>query len=539
MPTSDDYARATIRAGQDLGISPRGIKIGLATNLVESGPTAGTGPGPILMYANAKVPESLRLPHDAVGSDGHSVGTFQQQVRRGTGGAWWWADAATCMDPYKSAVLFFTRLTNLDYTNPANSPGSYAPAVQRSAYPGRYDEKMAEASAIYNRLTGGSSPVADYGITKTMHGYNANSAGIGNSNGPRRSTPYFVLHTQQSKSTAVALAKFCNNSATTSNPVAYNLAVDGRDTVVIVPLNEGPWAAADANNLGIHACFAGSFAEWTRGQWLDQIDDSGDGLSEDLAITRMAKALAAAHLEYGIPLEYAGDGGRSGWPVKAKGVVGHMDFGRRGGGHTDPGREFIDGVMSTLLKRAKTFITPEAKLNLIDVAADVAKAWIGKRLADKGEAGETILRDKLGQEIGRYVAYDNAHVYWRTGERAAYAVPHADPAIPSSGLFEAWAMFGWESGPLGFPVRDFTKLEDGAVMAFQGGVLYRKDGRPGFYVTGVIGRRYLKEGAEAGVLGYPITNEYDNGTGGRRQDFEHGTLDWDPSGAVMLITKEV
>ena len=529
MPTSDDYALATIRAGRDLGISPRGIIIGLATNLVEAGPMPGTGPGPILMYANAKVPESLRLPHDAVGSDGLSVGTFQQQIRRGNGGAWWWADAATCMDPYKSAVLFFTRLKALNYNDTARSPGSFAQAVQGSAYPGRYDQRFSEASALYDRLVGGSAPVADYGITKTMHGYNANSVGIGNSNGPRRSTPYFVLHTQQAKSTAENLARFCNNSASGSNPVAYNLAVDGKDTIVIVPLNEGPWAAADANNIGIHACFAGSFAEWTRGQWLDAADDSGDGLSEDAAITRMAKALAAAHLEYKIPLVYAGDGGRSGWPVKASGVVGHMDFGARGGGHTDPGREFIDGVMTTLLKRAQTFITPEPVLNLINVAADVAKAWIGKRLAEAGDKGETILRAKNGAEIGRFVPYENAHIYWRKGERAAFVVP--------GGLFEAWAEYGWESGPLGFPVRDFTKLEDGAVQAFQGGVLYRKDGADGFYVTGVIGARYLKEGAELGDLGYPVSNEYDNGTGGRRQDFERGVLDWDPSGAVKIINK--
>lgn len=148
MPTSDDYARATIRAGRDLGISVRGIKIGLATNIVEVG-------YPLKMYANSKVPESLKLPHDAVGSDGYSVGTFQQQIRRGNGEAWWWADAATCMDPYQSAVLFFTRLKNLDYNNTTRSPGSYAQAVQQSAYPGRYDEKMAEASALYDRLVGG------------------------------------------------------------------------------------------------------------------------------------------------------------------------------------------------------------------------------------------------------------------------------------------------------------------------------------------------------------------------------------------------
>ena len=155
MPTSDDYALATIRAGRDLGISPRGIIIGLATNLVEAGPMPGTGPGPILMYANAKVPESLRLPHDAVGSDGLSVGTFQQQVRRGNCGAWWWADAATCMDPYQSAVLFFTRLKALNYNDTARSPGSFAQSVQGSAYPDRYDQRFSEASALYDRLVGG------------------------------------------------------------------------------------------------------------------------------------------------------------------------------------------------------------------------------------------------------------------------------------------------------------------------------------------------------------------------------------------------
>ena len=455
MPTSDDYARATIRAGRDLGISVRGIKIGLATNIVEVG-------YPLKMYANSKVPESLKLPHDAVGSDGLSVGTFQQQIRRGTNGAWWWADCATCMDPYKSAVLFFDRLKALNYNDTTRSPGSFAQAVQGSAYPGRYDQRFSEASALYDRLVGGSAPVADYGITKTMHGYNANSVGIGNSNGPRARTPYFVLHTQQAKSTAVNLAKFCNNSAGGSNPVAYNLAVDGKDTIVIVPLNEGPWAAADANNIGIHACFAGSFAEWTRGQWLDAADDSGDGLSEDAAITRMAKALAAAHLEYNIPLFYAGDGGRSGWPVKASGVVGHMDFGQRGGGHSDPGREFIDGVMSTLLKRAQTFVTPEPKM----------------RPVSRSSAPRT-----AGRSAG-----------------SSSTTTHT------------------------------------SVLELGEGVLYRKNGKEiGRYVTGVIGARYLKEGAKAGDLGYPTTNEYDNGTGGRRQDFEHGSLDWDPSGAVKIL----
>lgn len=137
------YAPAVLKAGQDLGISPRGIVIGFATVYVESD---------WLNYANSKVPDSLKLPYDKVGSDGYSVGLFQQQVVLG-GNGWWWGDAATCMSPYKSALLFFQRLKALDYNNTANSPGSYAQDVQGSAFPDRYDERMADAQALYDQLT--------------------------------------------------------------------------------------------------------------------------------------------------------------------------------------------------------------------------------------------------------------------------------------------------------------------------------------------------------------------------------------------------
>lgn len=97
----DDYARAIIDEGRRRGIGERGIVIALATALVESN---------LQNYANAKVPASLDLPHDAVGSDGFSVGLFQQQVRRGANGDWWWSDAASCMDPTRSAGMFYDRL---------------------------------------------------------------------------------------------------------------------------------------------------------------------------------------------------------------------------------------------------------------------------------------------------------------------------------------------------------------------------------------------------------------------------------------------
>ena len=148
MSREDRYALLIIAEGRRRGITPRGIQIALATALVESNLT---------IYANERVPESMSIPHDAVGSDAFSVGIFQQQVRD-TGNGWWWGDAATCMDPTLSAGLFYDRLAKLDYNGP-NSPGSYAQAVQSSAFPDRYDGRFGDAVAIYNRLSEQQPPV--------------------------------------------------------------------------------------------------------------------------------------------------------------------------------------------------------------------------------------------------------------------------------------------------------------------------------------------------------------------------------------------
>lgn len=136
LSNHDRYALDIIAEGRRRGITPRGIQIALATALVETNLT---------MYANSTVRESLDLPHDAVGSDHDSVGLFQQRCPM-------WGDAETLMDPAKSAGLFYDRLVRSDYNNPTNSPGWYAQNVQRSAFPGRYDQRFEEAVALYNRL---------------------------------------------------------------------------------------------------------------------------------------------------------------------------------------------------------------------------------------------------------------------------------------------------------------------------------------------------------------------------------------------------
>lgn len=150
--TKDQVASEFIAEGKRRSITPRGIVICIATGLVESNLT---------VYANEKVAASMALPHDAVGRDGFSVGPLQQQVVMGNG--WWWGDAKTCMDPTLSAGLFYDRLVKRDYNN--GDPGAHAQAIQQSAFPDRYAERMAEAQKYYDRLAGTTTPEEPMGWT--------------------------------------------------------------------------------------------------------------------------------------------------------------------------------------------------------------------------------------------------------------------------------------------------------------------------------------------------------------------------------------
>ncbi len=97
--------------------------IALETALTESG---------LRMFANANNPESLRLPHDAVGSDHGSVGLFQQQVGGAVNSTANWGTTAQLMNPRISTRKFLRALLKVDWTAMTNWQA--AQAVQRSAF---------------------------------------------------------------------------------------------------------------------------------------------------------------------------------------------------------------------------------------------------------------------------------------------------------------------------------------------------------------------------------------------------------------------
>lgn len=268
--TKDQVAQEIITEGQRQHITPRGIVIGLATTGVESNYT---------VYANAKVPGSLDLPHDAVGSDGMSVGPFQQQVRD-SGGGWWWGPVDVCQDPTGSARLFFERLAKIPYQQATTdaAAGAIAQSIQQSAYPDRYAARMPEAQQIYDRLALSDSPKSDQSqqtAAANRPAYNEFPIWSGNnsSRGKTKIDAVF-LHTQEGgggDAAAENLAKWFQNANNVSYHYTISQASDGGVTVVdCVDTDYASWSVLYANSRSINLCFAGSRASWTREQWLKQ-----------------------------------------------------------------------------------------------------------------------------------------------------------------------------------------------------------------------------------------------------------------------------
>lgn len=456
------------------------------------------------------------IGRDWVGIYGHSRviawAAEDQVIGRAPGGRWWaWQTRAWSNGEFAPEAVLYQNVIDTP-TSPGPQVGGITVDVNDI-----WADDWGHTGIDRSPETAGGSPVIDYGITDTLFGYNLASIGTGNSNGVRPRTDYAVVHTQEGgRGDAIELANYCNNSLA----VAYNIEVDDQRTVLNVPVDEGPWAAAEANDIAVHLCFAGSYAAWGPERWLST--DASDGLDENAMLWRGARAVAAACTEFGIDTVFAGDGGVSGWPPRGNGICGHRDFGVRGGGHTDPGNGF---PMDVFLDRVRSFSAPV--VNLIDAAADRASAWIGARISE----GENTAPDGAG----RWAEFEHAHIYWCPPANQAYPVPHADPAIPGGGLFETWGTdYRWETGPLGYPILDHAVVDGGAVQAFHGGTLLRRNGTDrGFYVHGAIGARYAEMGWEQGALGWPVSDEerVDNaGTLGQR--FDHGILRWSPTGVI-------
>lgn len=146
-------AKQIVAIGEAMGISKKGQIIAVATAKHESQLQvwANDGSGAYQSAgASGATPEELRksleYPHDAVGHDHASVGTFQQQVG-------FWGTVEELMNPAIQAKNFYERLRKVDYES--GSVGAIASQIQGNATgTGVYAREEAIATQIVERFQG-------------------------------------------------------------------------------------------------------------------------------------------------------------------------------------------------------------------------------------------------------------------------------------------------------------------------------------------------------------------------------------------------
>jgi len=309
----------------------------------------------------------------------------------------------------------------------------------------------------------------------------------------------WLIHTQEGNGTAESLAGYLNNQA---NGVSYHYTVRDGVVVNVVDTDYASWSVLDANSYTINLCFAGSYASWTREQWLEREHD-----------IRIAAWLAVQDAKkYGFSVEVIAP------PYhQAPGISDHRyvteELGI--GTHTDVGRNFPWDVLARFVAEY-TEAGPIRVPNAIN-DCEAANAWLGERFTKEE------LRTPDGK--GRFVQYDNGFIYW-SPDSGAHPIP--------KDLFPKFGDLGWEVGPLGYPTTDPTKLTDGWVQGFQGGALYKKLDQPARWVHGEIRNRWNRTGFENGPLGWPTSDEFPFGDGAA-QDFEKGRIYWAPKPTVVVL----
>lgn len=152
--------------------------------------------------------------------------------------------------------------------------------------------------------------------------------------------------------------------------------------------------------------------------------------------------------------------------------------------------------------------------------------WLGGCNSFLGAPKDDEVRTPDG--VGRYNVFQNGSIYW-TEDTGAFEVHGA--------IRDEFAAQGWEAGVLGYPISDELPSPDGIgrYSKFQKGNVYYTAATGAHAVHGRIFEKWGELDYEKGKLGYPTKSEYDDG-GQRRSDFQHGSIKWDPSNDQFTVT---
>lgn len=170
-----------------------------------------------------------------------------------------------------------------------------------------------------------------------------------------------------------------------------------------------------------------------------------------------------------------------------------------------------------------------------DTGAQVLFGRIGARYSEFGGPDSWLGFPVSGEMAtpdgkGRYVHFQNGSIYW-SPENNAHAIP--------KDMFEAWGKQKYESGGLGYPVKDVAENNGHYIQKFQGGYVVRTKDKGAFTIHGEIAKKYESANLTASSLGAP-TSEEQPVQGGVYQNFEHGSMYWSPeSGAHFILNGKI
>ncbi|MGF0313731.1 amidase domain-containing protein [Rhodococcus sp. IEGM1428] len=181
--------------------------------------------------------------------------------------------------------------------------------------------------------------------------------------------------------------------------------------------------------------------------------------------------------------------------------------------------------------RFQVFERPAPALgNSIYWRSDLGAHQIGGVIRDKwrdwgwetGTLGYPITREtSTPNNTGRYNTMENGSIYWSDSTGANEI---------GGAIRDKWAQLGWEAGALGFPTTDEVSVDrnNGKFNHFQGGSIYWSSATGAHPVWGAIRDQWEAAGWENSSYGFPTSDEYDY-NGGKRQDFEGGSITWPAS----------
>ena len=129
--------------------------------------------------------------------------------------------------------------------------------------------------------------------------------------------------------------------------------------------------------------------------------------------------------------------------------------------------------------------------------------------------------------VGRYLHHRSGSLYWH---------PSTGAQSVRGSIRETWARHRWEAGLLGYPLTDELVTADGVGRRseFQRGSVYWSPRTGAHEVHGSIRLEWLRRGGER-TLGYPTSDEHAV-PGGRASDFERARLVFSAATGTVTVT---